>query len=766
MLPEKILQLFSFLSKLEQSVQIRKKVLNSYNEFDPAKIFKKLDTENKGHITPDNISSFLNEHNILYTEESLKLLIIFYDTDFDGVLSFEEFIPLIQKDNILLINKKKNVNSNNDEISFNIEYCLKKIFEKELQLNQYIVIILSQINKIINENLLNVFTDISLNKNYITQKDIMNYLDKNRIDYTENQINDIMKRLDINKDGKIEFNEFDYLFGLTKSKKYNNKNSNIESSFNKYNISYGVRLNNFNEKEIDEHYNNGNEKYNEINNNDYQNCLINEYDLEINGINQNNICVDNEEYQNSVVNQNNKINCYCIHNINAPCCECNYIQNLINDNIIENKNNNNYENEENKDLFSNDRRNGNKKNYGNNNNLFYRKNFKYEDIQNVINNNSINNKNKNKNIVHNINYAHSNCFEKDYPKKSFFLTKNGNISKNLSLRKSPIRKIPLLNKKNPKNINYNSNNNNDTSYYYEEKNDNPLIHINKEINKTKYYNNFNDTYSFFNNSMSYNNLPPLRRNQSQGNFIINKNNTLNNNSKKKLSNISNANNICTNKEENFLRNYFKLIMEGERQINLTKKNLVSRNDFNCTQIFNFFDEQNKGYITFDELKNELEFIGLILNEKEIQLLINRFGTNKKRNVIEYIDFYNGIYDNILENKKISNDNYENININIFSPTTRLYFKVLIKSIADFENKLYTFKKENLNKNSKNHIKILLNDIDFEEKGFLNINDLNHFLKEKEIYSSLKDSQLLFSRFDKNKKGIILKEDILSDLKCV
>ena len=44
----------TFLSKLEQSAQVRRKVLNDYYDYDPAKIFKKLDSENKGYINSAN----------------------------------------------------------------------------------------------------------------------------------------------------------------------------------------------------------------------------------------------------------------------------------------------------------------------------------------------------------------------------------------------------------------------------------------------------------------------------------------------------------------------------------------------------------------------------------------------------------------------------------------------------------------------------------------------------------------------------------------
>ena len=402
---EKIFQLFSFLSKLEQATNARRKVLNNYYEYNPTKIFKIFDYEGKNYITPENIALFLNNHDIPFTDESLKLLFIFYDTDFDGVLSFQEFISLIQNDNILLNNKK--INLNNDELSFNIDYCLTKIFEKEIELNQYIINIITQINKNIDDNLLDIFNEISLNKKYIKREDIMNYLDNNKIDYTENQINDIMKRLDINKDGKIDFNEFDYLFGLTNPK-----------NFKKYNLNFRVQpMNNY--------INNNNDYQNILNDfSNNENYNINncnkQFDMK-NNINQNKSLMENKLYQTPLLTQNNG---YCIHCIDLPCCIChydcndnqvksnNFSSNLSNNNLIDNNDNNKYNYINNKmyneELNNNINNNFESKNeYENkekdniflnslinenlyNNDIYYQKNYKYENPSNIEYNNYIN----------------------------------------------------------------------------------------------------------------------------------------------------------------------------------------------------------------------------------------------------------------------------------------------------------------------------------------------------------------------------------------
>ena len=874
---EKILELFSYLSKIEEAVQIRRKVLTDYYDYDPAKIFKKLDIDNKNYITCEDIILYLRHHNIPYTDESVKLLIVFYDSDFDGMLSFSEFVSLIQNNNVLL-NKKKinvNLNPNDNKLSFNIEYCLTKLFEKEIELNQYIVNILRQINNNINNNILVIFKEISLNKKYISYKDIKNYLDNNHIEYTKTQIDNIMRRLDINKDGKIDFNEFDYLFGLTNlnnnilmsninDQPYNSNildndnNNQYENIYeNPYNLNEFNNINNINDNIEEKNINNNININNHYNDEFY---LNNSYGTNPIQINNNNLIRHKELYRTPIIEKNYKYN--NINSFSTPCCDCilkhkqinnnnfkireepnfinsfnnieqnkyykNNVKNIepyddfqINNNEMNNNyecnneenlmintnnynnnnynntkynfnynkdfnnsinnsyNNNNYNNNDyiNKDFFNNSY-NYNNSIYNNNNNSYINN---YSPINEKNNNNSyinnynpINENNNNNSYINNYNPINENNNNKSYIsdihlfQKSKSPGKNGHISNSLSLRSSPLRRNPphkKLYSVNTFHTNHSNYNKDISTYFYEQINDNIINQLNKDnvdINKNHNNNNNNNYDSINSNSYSNYNFdyqPPIKRNRSQGNFIINKKNIYNNN--------IHSNNLIS-KDKNILSEYFKLIMEGESQIELNKKNLITRKDFNIKKTFNLFDEENKGYIAFEDLKNELEFMGLSLDDKDIELLIKRFNRNTG-NIIDYNNFYNGILPYSSENRnkyKEQNIDKKNVNdINIFSPSTRLYFKALINNMINVEKKLNDYKKENIDIKNKN-INDILNEIDFDEQGYININEFIKYLKEKDAYSSLKDVELLFSRFGKKKEDGISYDDIISDLNYI
>ena len=803
---EKILRLFSFISKLEQASQVRRKVLTDYYDFNPQKIFKILDTENKGFINSDDIFQYLENHHIPYTDESVQLLILFFDTDFDGVLSFQEFVPLIKNESALE-NKKNNIKINtNEDMSFNIEYCLTKLFGKEIELNMYIINILSQINDNKEISLQEIFRNISMNKNYITSNDIRNFLDNNKIEYSESQINDIMKRLDINKDGKIDFNEFKILIEI--SNKINN-NSNDFNNRNNYNNN---NKNNNGNYYFDYHRNNNNLKID----NNYNSSLNNEFrrNMYEEDNNENEEYNEKENYYFIRNNENSKIsspirhnnNKYTNHCFTTPCCECRANQNIINDfNIGQNKinysinnNNQNYYFKYNtncKDDFHN-----NNITYSECNDVILNNNIPFNayNESNKINDDITNNCYDNSNMNNNYVFANESCYQnnnnnyeindyyccdnddtnneycQDFGNQEDYYNNNfqnnnslytpfkiGNISTTLSLRTSP-RRIP------PSNESRNDNYKNRSTYFSPIYDRRP-----KNIDKMNCNNDADNSKNCSNSEYNFSYKPKnIKRAQSQHNLRINIDNIAHNNYRNNYSknDYNYNNNNSFEKEKKIICLYFKLAMEGESQLELKKVNLILRKDFNCTNFYNLFDEENKGFITFDDLKNELEFIGLPMKDIEIQLLINRFNKtnnnngNERENIIELDNFCRCLLPLSNKYEDLCKEKIENRNINesnVFSTTTRLYFKTLIKSMVDLEKKLNKFKKQNINKYI-NFIDVL-KEIDVSEKGYFSINELIRFLKEHKIYSCYKDSELLFNKLDKKERNIVSYDDIFTDL---
>ena len=207
---KRLSKLFMILAEGERTVEISRKVLSELKEFEPFTIFRNLDGERKNKIDSYNIINFLQNKGIYVSDQEAQLIILFYDQDFDCFLSYSEFINLIQSESGV---NSSNKIYNKNEISFNVDYSLVKLLEKEVELARKFLYGLKDLKCRYDFNIHNIYHSI---KSYstITPDSIRTFLKKNEISFLDSDIKFIIKRLDLNKDGKIDLCEFHSLFGF------------------------------------------------------------------------------------------------------------------------------------------------------------------------------------------------------------------------------------------------------------------------------------------------------------------------------------------------------------------------------------------------------------------------------------------------------------------------------------------------------------------------------------------------------------------------
>ena len=198
-------------------------------------------------------------------------------------------------------------------------------------------------------------------------------------------------------------------------------------------------------------------------------------------------------------------------------------------------------------------------------------------------------------------------------------------------------------------------------------------------------------------------------------------------------------------------------MKIESKIEEEKIELVSKCDFNIEDAFKIFDLNNKGYIIDDDLKFTLNQFGIFANDHDIRLLMKRFDLNKK-SCLNFTDFFDMIvpfekdYRILIENRdsNIFSDNYSIYDVFMFS--TKNLLKNLFNDLIEYENKLNNIKKKFTTLRLK--LKDLFNLIDTNLSNDINFDDLEQYLKKNNILINIKDANLLFIRFDKNRDGKI------------
>ena len=207
---QKLYKLLLILAEGERSIEISRQVLSDLKEFDSFQIFKNIDIEDKNKIDCYSIINFLRIKGIYCTEEEASLIILFYDQDYDNVLSYPEFINVIQSEKSL----KNNLNKPpKDKIPFDVDYSLGKLLEKEVELSRKFIYALKDIKCRYDFNIHNLYHKIKY-FNSITNESLRVFFQKNEVSFLESDIKLILKRLDLNKDGIIDLCEFHALLGF------------------------------------------------------------------------------------------------------------------------------------------------------------------------------------------------------------------------------------------------------------------------------------------------------------------------------------------------------------------------------------------------------------------------------------------------------------------------------------------------------------------------------------------------------------------------
>ena len=246
----KVGTLLSTLSEAEKDIDISRQILNENFDFEPYMIFTYLDRENKNKIAIDDIIYYLNLKNIYVSKEEANKIISFYDEDKDNQLSYMEFIYLIQSSKHII-----NVNGNlynrkvyeNKKISQNVEYSFIQLLDKELSLVRRIFSLINEIKSQGDYDIEKLFNLMKIYTN-ITAEGIDKYFTEilqKPINRQSNFIRNIIKRIDINNDGRIDLNEFKNFFNTYKTTNIEELNLKKDNNINNNNLI--INMNNQND---------------------------------------------------------------------------------------------------------------------------------------------------------------------------------------------------------------------------------------------------------------------------------------------------------------------------------------------------------------------------------------------------------------------------------------------------------------------------------------------------------------------------------------
>ena len=260
---QKLIELFITISIGEEKInKLKQNILSNFN-INPIKFFFRLDINNSGYLSKNDISSYLKFFSVNFIPIDIDYIFYFYDKDNDNVLSFYEFLDLVISDSNYLYKKsfKKKFKHNkisqselDGEMEMNAEKSIIEIFIEEIELSRQLNNIILNIKQNNDFSIQDIFYEIK-SYSYITNDSLKAFFDRNEVNYNDKFIKNIFNRFD-NKEinGKISFNKFKNFFDLPY-----NKNMNINMNMNNQNIGSTIP------QTINQTYISGDIKYNNSN---------------------------------------------------------------------------------------------------------------------------------------------------------------------------------------------------------------------------------------------------------------------------------------------------------------------------------------------------------------------------------------------------------------------------------------------------------------------------------------------------------------------
>lgn len=633
--------LFITLAKGERNIRITRQVLSNTFDFSPYNIFSYLSNNESQFITCEDIYNYLNSKNIPISIEECKLILLFYDKNLDNVLTYKEFFNFIHNDKSKY-NNPDFILQKKPSISSNIEFLLLKLFMKEIELAKKIIINLKKLR-------FRPDFDIHIIFHYITKSNFINlycmqkFFEKNYNDFLESDLKNIIKKLDINKDGTVDLREFYALLEFPKSCN---------------NLYTFIPCNICTEKFCDQClYKNKNEYI--VNNN--KNYINNNKHFEENVVN--NIYLK-ENTNNKYIKENNHISNASRNNYNIRSINCCSSKDKTNENNINNNNNilSKTHSQFKKHLYLND-------NINFNCNTNYKTHKHKKIYENKIEENK---KNYNSPLI------------KTLRSKISFLQNKKDMEENPHYKIYPQNILSPTIKRSYINI-IDSYLNSDSDYYDVEKFNNLLkvimekeIEIEKEkINFMKNTNlSFKDLFYFFDKDKKdyisiqdlYNGFDILEINQNgdEPNLFMNRYDLLGNKKlcqldffdavvpfekeyrinmeNKSFNYIIKQDNVYKNKLNlYYMKKLFTFIIDKENEINQIKRSYYDIKD-KIPIIFNIIDKDKKGYLLFSDLNTYMENNKLIFDNYAIALLFIRLDKKRegKIKILELIEEFKSL----------------------------------------------------------------------------------------------------------------------------
>ena len=206
----RVAKLLLEIAKGENTIESKRRMMTNNLDFDTYQIFNFLDVEDKNRIDSIDIINYLTYKKCYITDIEAQLIILFYDQDFDGVLTFDEFKNLVKSENSL--NSRPTAKNFLGKISKEIDSILFIILEEELKLVRNCLSLIDELKTRRDFDIHSIY-HILRGFKCINEESLKDFFLKEDVIFSDTDLISIRRRLDLNKDGKIDLCELHAFLG-------------------------------------------------------------------------------------------------------------------------------------------------------------------------------------------------------------------------------------------------------------------------------------------------------------------------------------------------------------------------------------------------------------------------------------------------------------------------------------------------------------------------------------------------------------------------
>lgn len=208
---EKLANLLNLVANIERRVEITRQVLVENRDFDAVKVFRHLDIRKRNKISKKNLQKFLEDNEVELLSKEMELLFDHLDRDGDNCIDWEEFIKtVISKD--CSFYEETNYESTGAHVDLKLElrHSLARVFEEEVRGLMELDRAKEELFKDLNFDIVQAFKTLDVGeKSYIDIRDIYDFVSYQIGQITYSRAEKILRRLDIDLDGRIIFQEWE-----------------------------------------------------------------------------------------------------------------------------------------------------------------------------------------------------------------------------------------------------------------------------------------------------------------------------------------------------------------------------------------------------------------------------------------------------------------------------------------------------------------------------------------------------------------------------